>query len=157
MTPQELKYLTEDDLLARLREVASAPDANLRLPLEVVHLLKHNYPHYDWVGIYNLEADDELVLGPFLGKPSPHTRIKTDSGICGAAVREEQTIIIDDVNADPRYLACSLETKSEIVVPIFKAGKVVGEIDIDSHKHAAFTATDRKLLEEIATILSAAY
>ncbi len=157
MTAQELKRLTDDDVLARLREVASSADAKLRLPLEAVHILKHNYPHYDWVGIYNLEGENILVLGPFLGKPSPHTRIKTDSGICGAAVREEQTIIIDDVNADPRYLACSLETKSEIVVPIFKDGAVVGEIDIDSHKHAAFTVSDRQLLEEVAAILSRAY
>lgn len=157
MAPEELSRLTADDVLARLREVASASNAKERLPLEVVHILKHNYQHYDWVGIYNLEDDDTLVLGPFLGKPSPHTRIKMDSGICGAAVREEQTIIIDDVNSDPRYLACSLETKSEIVVPIFKNGVVVGEIDIDSHKHAAFTQSDRKLLEEIAAILSQAY
>ena len=149
--------LTNADIIARLNEVASQPDAAKRLLFEAVNLLKHNFEHYDWVGIYSLESADELVLGPFLGKPSPHTRIKTDSGICGAAVREEQTIIIDDVNADPRYLACSLETKSEIVVPIFKGEKVVGEIDIDSHKHAAFTEADRKLLEEIATILSAAY
>ena len=149
--------LTNADIIARLNEVASQPDAAKRLLFEAVNLLKHNFEHYDWVGIYSLESADELVLGPFLGKPSPHTRIKTDSGICGAAVREEQTIIIDDVNADPRYLACSLETKSEIVVPIFKGEKVVGEIDIDSHMHAAFTEADRKLLEEIATILSAAY
>lgn len=157
MASQELNRLTEEDLLARLREVASAPDAKLRLPLEVVHILKHNYQHYDWVGIYNLEEDNVLVLGPFLGKPSPHTRIKTDSGVCGAAVREEHTIIVDDVNADPRYLACSLETKSEIVVPIFKNGIVVGEIDIDSHTHAAFTSADRNLLEKVAVILSEAY
>ena len=149
--------LTNADIIARLNEVASQPDAAKRLLFEAVNLLKHNFDYYDWVGIYSLESADELVLGPFLGKPSPHTRIKTDSGICGAAVREEQTIIIDDVNADPRYLACSLETKSEIVVPIFKGEKVVGEIDIDSHKHAAFTGADRKLLEEIAAILSAAY
>lgn len=149
--------LTNADIIARLNEVASQPDAAKRLLFEAVNLLKHNFDYYDWVGIYSLESADELVLGPFLGKPSPHTRIKTDSGICGAAVREEQTIIIDDVNADPRYLACSLETKSEIVVPIFKGEKVVGEIDIDSHKHAAFTEADRRLLEEIAAILSAAY
>lgn len=157
MCPEELSYLTPEDVLARLREVASTPNGRERLAFEVVHILKNNYPSYDWVGIYNLEGDDTLVLGPFLGKPSPHTRIKTDSGICGAAVREEQTIIIDDVNSDPRYLACSLETKSEIVVPIFKDGVVVGEIDIDSHKHAAFNQDDRKLLEEIAVILSLAY
>lgn len=157
MTPEPLNRLTDEDVIARLKEVAESEDGRERLPLEVVHILKHNYPHYDWVGIYNLVAKDELVLGPFLGKPSPHIRIKTDSGICGAAVREEDTIIIDDVNADPRYLACSIETKSEIVVPIFRNGTVVGEIDIDSHTHAAFTDRDRKLLETIAEILSAAY
>ena len=70
---------------------------------------------------------------------------KIDSGICGAAVREEDTIIVDDVNSDPRYLACSLETKSEIVVPIFKNGKVVGELDIDSHTPAAFTEVGQTL------------
>ncbi len=157
MTPPDLSYLTDDDIIARLKEVAASPEAKTRLPLEVVHILKHNFPHYDWVGIYVLESPNELVLGPFLGKPSPHVRIKTDSGICGAAVREEQTIIVDDVNADPRYLACSLETKSEIVVPVFKHGKVVAEIDIDSHTRAAFTAKDRTLLERVAEILANAY
>ncbi|MGB5107628.1 MAG: GAF domain-containing protein [Candidatus Zixiibacteriota bacterium] len=152
-----MEKLTREDILARLREVAAQPDSAVRLLFEAVNLLKHNFDYYDWVGIYSLESNNELALGPFLGKPSPHTRIKIDSGICGAAVREEQTIIIDDVNADPRYLVCSLETKSEIVVPIFKNGVVVGEIDIDSHKHAAFTETDRKMLEEIAGILSASY
>lgn len=153
----KMDKLTTNDILERLREVAEKPDASVLLLFESVNLLKHNFDHYDWVGIYSLEPNNELVLGPFLGKPSPHTRIKIDSGICGAAVREEQTIIVDDVNADPRYLACSLETKSEIVVPIFKDGKVVGEIDIDSHKSAAFTDADRQLLEEIAKILSRAY
>jgi L-methionine (R)-S-oxide reductase len=157
MSQEPLDQLPATEVIARLRAVATSADAKLRLPLVTVHILKHNYRHFDWVGIYSLEADDVLVLGPFLGKPSPHSRIKTDSGICGAAVREAQTIVIDDVNADPRYLACSLETKSEIVVPIFKNGKVVGEIDIDSHKPAAFTTADRELLEEIATILSEAY
>ncbi len=157
MSAPELNRLTEDDVLARLREVASAPDFKSRLPLEVVHILKHNYPHYDWVGIYVLDTPDELVLGPFLGKPSPHVRIKTDSGICGAAVVQESTIIVDDVNADPRYLACSLETKSEIVVPVFKGDKVVAEIDIDSHTPAAFTDADRRLLEQVAAILAVAY
>lgn len=157
MSAAEMNYLTEEDVLARLREVATAPDHRERLPLEAVHILKHNYPHYDWVGIYILDTPDELVLGPFLGKPSPHVRIKIDSGICGAAVAHEETIIVDDVNADPRYLACSLETKSEIVVPVFKNGKVVAEIDIDSHTPAAFTDKDRRLLEQVAAILAAAY
>ena len=94
-------------------------------------------PDYTWVGIYLLDGN-ELVLGPFVGKPSPHTRIPLGRGICGAAATEKPTIIVDDVNADPRYLACSIETQSEIVVPIMHGGEVLGEIDIDSDRPAAF-------------------
>ena len=149
--------LLRSEILDRLRDIASHADARNRLPFETVQILKDNVPYYDWVGIYSLESDEELLLGPFLGKPSPHARIKAGEGICGAAVREENTIIIDDVNSDPRYLACSLETKSEIVVPIFKGGRVVGELDIDSHTLAAFTDQDRRFLEEVCEILAAAY
>ena len=108
---------------------------------------------YTWVGIYLLDGN-ELVLGPFLGKPSPHTRIPLGRGICGAAAAEKATIIVDDVNADPRYLACSIETKSEIVVPIMQDGTVLGEIDIDSDQPAAFGQDDRTLLEEVAALLA---
>ena len=94
-------------------------------------------PDYTWVGIYLLDGN-ELVLGPFVGKPSPHTRIPLGRGICGAAATEKTTIIVDDVNADPRYLACSIETRSEIVVPIMLDTEVLGEIDIDSDRLAAF-------------------
>lgn len=121
---------------------------------EAVAVLKSSFPKYTWVGIYLMDGADELVLGPFLGKPSPHTRIKIDSGICGAAAREKETVIVPDVNADPRYLACSIETRSEIVVPIMRNGKVLGEIDIDSDLPDAFDAGDKKLLEEIAALLA---
>jgi GAF domain-containing protein len=110
-------------------------------------------PHYTWVGIYVLDGK-ELVLGPFLGKPSPHTRIPLGQGICGAAATEKATIVVDDVNADPRYLACSIETRSEIVVPIMIDGDVLGEIDIDSDKPAAFGSADRALLEPVAALLA---
>ena len=119
----------------------------------VVATLKQELPTYNWVGVYLLEGD-ELVLGPFRGAPTPHVRIPLNRGICGAAASEQQTIVVDDVNSDPRYLACSLETKSEIVVPIMKDGVVYGEIDIDSHSHAAFGEADRVLLEEIADRLA---
>jgi GAF domain-containing protein len=118
-----------------------------------VRFLKEVEPRYTWVGIYLLEGKD-LVLGPFLGKPSPHTRIPLDQGICGAAVRESQTIIVPDVNADPRYLSCSLETRSEIVVPIFVEGQAAGEIDIDSDLPDAFGPRDRELLERAAALLA---
>jgi len=120
---------------------------------QTVHLLKDNVPDYTWVGVYLLEGR-ELVLGPFVGKPSPHARIPLGRGICGAAAAEKATIVVDDVNADPRYLACSLETQSEIVVPILRDGDVLGEIDIDSDRRAAFGADDRALLEPIAALLA---
>ena len=116
-------------------------------------LLQRERPHYNWVGFYFVEGN-ELVLGPFVGAPSPHVRIPIGKGICGAAVAERQTVVVPDVNADPRYLACSLQTKSEIVVPIEHRGRILGEIDIDSHTPAAFTADDRTLLEEIARRLA---
>ena len=119
----------------------------------LIEQLKSRLPHYTWAGIYWLDGD-ELVLGPYLGKPSPHTRIPLNRGICGAAASQKQTIVVDDVNSDPRYLACSLETKSEIVVPIMRGSAVLGEIDIDSDKHAAFGAADRTLLEAVARALA---
>jgi putative methionine-R-sulfoxide reductase with GAF domain/ABC-type Fe3+-hydroxamate transport system substrate-binding protein len=121
---------------------------------KAVTFLKNRVGHYNWVGVYVLEGQ-ELVLGPFLGAPSPHVRIPLDKGICGAAVREQQTVIVPDVNADPRYLSCSLETKSEIVVPVFAGGRVVGEIDIDSHTPDAFRDADRQLVERAAALLGA--
>jgi len=135
------------------RLAAKGLDASA-LMAETVALLQRERPHYNWVGIYLLE-DGELVLGPFVGKPTPHTRIPLNKGICGAAASSGKTVIVDDVNADPRYLACSLETRSEIVVPIMRDRRVLGEIDIDSDKPAAFTHQDRELLEAVAEILAA--
>jgi GAF domain-containing protein len=118
-----------------------------------VSILKSSMPDYTWVGIYLLDGN-ELVLGPFEGKPSPHTRIPLGRGICGAAAAEKATIVVDDVNLDPRYLACSVETKSEIVVPIMREGDVLGEIDVDSDRAAAFGQSDRELLEAVASLLA---
>jgi GAF domain-containing protein len=129
-------------------------EADVRRAMErAVHLLKQKVPAYTWVGIYILEGD-ELVLGPFVGKASPHTRIPLGAGICGAAATARKTIVVDDVNADPRYLACSIETRSEIVVPIMDADRVLGEIDIDSDQPAAFGAADRTMLEAVAAALA---
>lgn len=120
---------------------------------ELCALLQRERPHYNWVGFYFVEGN-ELVLGPFVGAPSPHARIPIGKGICGAAVAERQTVVVPDVNADPRYLACSIQTKSEIVVPIEHEGRILGEIDIDSHTRSAFTIDDRSLLEAIARRLA---
>jgi GAF domain-containing protein len=82
-------------------------------------------------------------------------RIPLGRGICGAAATQKATITVDDVNSDPRYLACSIETKSEIVVPIIAGSDVLGEIDIDSDRAAAFGAADKTLLEAVAAMLAA--
>ena len=134
------------------QQIATAPDGE-NASTRVVAYLKDVMTHYTWVGVYFLEGD-ELVLGPYRGKPSPHTRIPLGRGICGAAATERATIVVDDVNADPRYLACSIETQSEIVVPITRNGVVLGEIDIDSDARAAFGEQDRELLEAVAANLS---
>lgn len=144
--------IMEKDIAGEIRGKAKSLPKE-KLLEEAVAVLKKGFPKYTWVGIYLMDGADELVLGPYLGKPSPHTRIKIDSGICGAAARGKETVIVPDVNADPRYLACSIETQSEIVVPIMRNGKVFGEIDIDSDSRDAFDAEDRKLLEEVAGIL----
>lgn len=132
--------------------IANQPDGQSALEA-AVRVLKAEMSRYTWVGIYLLYGN-ELVLGPYLGKPSPHTRIPVGRGICGAAAAEKATIIVDDVDADPRYLACSIDTRSEIVVPIMRDRAVLGEIDIDSDQRAAFDDADRELLERVADLLA---
>lgn len=147
-----MNHLMDSTLATRTIEaIATAPDTDAAMTA-AVGILAREVPTYNWVGIYLL-VGNELVLGPFVGAPSPHTRIPLGRGICGAAATQATTIIVDDVNSDPRYLECSVETQSEIVVPIIHGGVVLGEIDIDSHERAAFGPTDRDLLEQVASQL----
>jgi L-methionine (R)-S-oxide reductase len=145
-------------LREELERRALAAKSREELMTEVAALLHQRMLKYNWVGFYLLEpqAGDEppvLVLGPFEGAMTPHTRIPLHQGICGAAASSGKTVVVDDVSKDPRYLACSLETKSEIVVPIFVRGQVAGELDVDSHFPAAFQDQDRQLLEYTATLV----
>ena len=121
---------------------------------QVVDVLHDRFSHYSWIGIYLVEGSD-LVLGPWKGpEATEHVRIPIGQGICGAAAATGRTEVVDDVNADPRYLACFPSTRSEIVVPIAYEGRVVGEIDIDSDAPSAFTDDDRVFLERVATLIS---
>ena len=144
-------------LKTELAELAAKAASVHELMSAIVRLLQERMLKYNWVGFYMLENSlgqgPMLVLGPFEGAMTPHTRIPLHQGICGAAASTGQTVVVDDVSKDPRYLACSLETKSEIVVPIFVREKVVGELDIDSHFPAAFKQEDRELVEYCAGLV----
>jgi GAF domain-containing protein len=143
-----------DQIVADLEQYARTAPTAEHLMSEIVSQLRH-VPNYNWVGFYMVAPDDPnlLLLGPYIGAETPHKRIPLHQGICGAAASSGRTIIVDDVNADARYLACSLETKSEIVAPVFARGKVVGELDIDSHRLAAFQSSDRVLVERCAALV----
>lgn len=137
----------------RLNSEARTAD---QLMKDITVLLNQQMLKYNWVGFYMLEPGANppiLVLGHYQGPMTPHTRIPLNQGICGAAASSGKTVVVDDVNNDPRYLACSLETKSEIVVPVFVHGQVAGELDIDSHFPAAFGFGDRALVEYCAQLV----
>jgi L-methionine (R)-S-oxide reductase len=149
---------TQQQLAKELSSFAEAAPSVEDLMSIIVGRLQERLRHYDWVGFYMIEKPDEgaepvLVLGPYVGAVTSHTRIPLNQGICGAAASSGKTVVVDDVNADPRYLACSIQTKSEIVVPIRVKGEVVGELDIDSHTPAAFQADDRQLVEHCASLV----
>jgi len=137
----------------RLNSEARTAD---QLMKDMTLLLNQHMLKYNWVGFYMLEPGADppmLVLGHYQGAMTPHTRIPLNQGICGAAASSGKTVVVDDVHNDARYLACSLETKSEIVVPVFVRGQVAGELDIDSHFPAAFGFGDRELVEYCAQMV----
>jgi GAF domain-containing protein len=139
--------------LPRLSSEARSAD---QLMEDITRLLFDKMLKYNWVGFYMLEPGANppmLVLGHFQGAMTPHTRIPLNQGICGAAASSGKTVVVDDVRSDPRYLACSVETKSEIVVPVFVREQVAGELDIDSHFPAAFGFEDRELVEYCAQLV----
>jgi L-methionine (R)-S-oxide reductase len=142
------------EVLKQLDELGLSALNSDQLMRGIVRILQSRMLKYNWVGFYMLDSSSPvLVLGPFEGAMTPHTRIPLNQGICGAAASTGKTVVVDDVSKDPRYLACSLETKSEIVVPLFASGRVVGELDIDSHFPAAFGQDDRDLVEHCAALV----
>jgi GAF domain-containing protein len=151
-----MPHQAHEEILTRIRHFAITAENLTALQQFTVDLIAQQLHTYNWTGFYMLDPQDPntLVLGPFNGAPTEHTRIPVTQGICGAAVAQAQTVIVDDVSADPRYLSCSIETKSEIVVPIHANGQIIGEIDIDSHQPGAFTEADKNFLESAAKIFT---
>ncbi|HZQ94208.1 MAG TPA: GAF domain-containing protein [Candidatus Sulfotelmatobacter sp.] len=145
-----------EEVRSDVTELAQSTRSAAELMQGMVKLLHERMLKYNWVGFYLLEPGAEppvLVLGAFEGAMTPHTRIPLNQGICGAAASSGHTVVVDDVSKDPRYLACSLETRSEIVVPVFAHGRVVGELDIDSHFPAAFTPEHQALVQYCARLV----
>lgn len=142
----------QNQVIALVKQNFQSPISNLLD--RVAATLKENFAHYTGVYLYLLDGDT-LVLNCYRGRPTAHTHIPLGAGICGRAARVKQTVMVDDVNAAAEYIACSLETRSEIVVPIMRGDQVFGEIDIDSDVSAAFGEADRKFLEQVAALLAA--
>lgn len=110
-------------------------------------------PGYDWSGVYRLEGE-HLILDAFVGEPTEHTHIPVGVGVCGVAVQQNQNQVICDVRELENYLACSVNTRSEIVVLIRRGFVVLGQIDIDGHEVGAFDASDERLLSEVGKVLA---
>jgi len=142
-----------DAILSLLRE-RMAKEENKDVALQFIcDVLRDKVDHYDWVGFYLVEGEDELVLGPYAGEPTVHTRIKFGSGICGQAAETKRIFVVQDVSKETNYLSCSPTVKSEIVLPIMKSGRIVGELDIDSHKIGPFTDDDKEFLVRVCSMV----
>ncbi|MCS3529590.1 GAF domain-containing protein [Chryseobacterium sp. JUb7] len=144
------------ELKKRLSSILESPKHNTEEKLEkVCHLLDQEIAYFNWTGFYFKNGDkDELKLGPYVGAPTDHDIIPYGKGICGQVAVSNETFVVPDVHQESNYLSCSIDTKAEIVVPIFKDGKNIGQIDIDSHTIDPFTAEDRELLEWLCNEVS---
>ncbi|MEO8513758.1 MAG: GAF domain-containing protein [Ignavibacteria bacterium] len=145
---KEERYM---QLLPQIRSlIEDEPDVIANLA-NICAVLKYNMAGFFWVGFYTIK-EGELVLGPYQG-PVACTRIQLTKGVCGAAASRKETIIVPDVDKFPGHIACSSLSKSEIVIPLFKDGKVAGVFDIDSDSLNMFDETDKKYLEELCRMI----
>ena len=144
------------EIKKRLSSIIESPSHNTTEKLEkICHLLDQEFDYFNWTGFYFKNGDkEELVLGPYVGAETDHTVIPFGKGICGQVAVSGETFVVPDVQAQDNYLSCSIDTKSEIVVPIFKNGKNIGQIDIDSHKLDPFTTEDKEMLEWLCNEVS---
>ena len=146
------------ELKKRLSIILESPqETNVKL-LKICQVLDREISYYNWTGFYFKNGDkDELALGPYVGAVTDHIIIPFGKGICGQVAVSGETFVVPDVQAQDNYLSCSIDTKAEIVVPIFKDGENIGQIDIDSHSIDPFTKDDEEMLkwlcDEVAKIL----
>ncbi len=143
-------------IIGRVQEIANEDSSSEEKMQQICELLADEIEVFDWVGFYLVdpEAEKELVLGPYVGEETDHTRIPFGTGICGQAADTHETFVVQDVSQESNYLACSIHVKAEIVVPIMKDGKFVAELDIDSHTKDSMTSQHQAMLEEICHIVA---
>lgn len=123
--------------------------------MAICQLLNESVSHYHWVGFYIADhRKKELNLGPFAGDPTEHVKIPFERGVCGQAAETLDTIVVQNVDLESNYLSCGVDVKSEIVVPVFKDGRFVAELDIDSHAEHPFTKKDKAMLENLCRQIS---
>ena len=143
------------NILNEIKPLFDAGKSREQLLADICVTLKEKVYHYDWVGFYLLdENNNELVLGPYVGKPTDHTHIPVGKGVCGQVAESGLSKVVQDVSAENNYIACSIDVQSEIVVPVMKNGKFVAEIDIDSHSAAPFTGEDEQFLGAICEMVA---
>jgi L-methionine (R)-S-oxide reductase len=141
-----------ENILQKVSTIIETNQQSQQVLLAICQLLKEEVDHYDWVGFYIADGDKQmLTLGPYVGKPTEHTKIAVGKGVCGQVAENKQTMVVQDVSKMDNYIACSIDVQSEIVVPVIKKGLFVAEIDIDSHAFAPFNNDDKILLEQIAS------
>lgn len=132
-------------------QAVTADENNIIANMANISAMIHHTFHFWWTGFYRV-IGDELVLGPFQG-PIACTRIPYGKGVCGSAWKLSETIVVPDVEEFPGHIACSSQSRSEIVVPVFKDGDIIGVLDIDSEELGKFDQTDRIWLEKIVELL----
>ncbi len=144
-----------EKLYDEIVDISRRPDPINEKLKDICKLLRNKVSYYDWVGFYLVDdvKKDELVLGPFSGAPTDHTRIPFGKGICGQAASSGRTFLVPDVSKENNYLSCSSSVLSEIVVPILRKGEILGELDIDSHEISPFSPQDQEFLERICGII----
>ena len=142
----------QEDLKSEVETLVASGGPDEEVLNDVVRRVHDARPLWDWSGIYLL-VGDTLVLGPRTA-PADHSRIAIGEGVCGTAVSEDRNQIVEDVREVENYLACSIHTRSELVVLIRDSGKIVGEFDIDSDTVGAFGHEDEAILEEMGTLVS---
>lgn len=129
-----------------------------QLLLSVCESIQNGLDHYDWVGFYFMNHESQkLHLGPYVGAETDHNIIDFGKGICGQVALSGDTFIAADVNAESNYIACSIDVKSEIVVPMYQGDKLIGQIDIDSHKRDRFAPEDEAFLKQVNQMIVATY